>query len=349
MSGIRRMPGMGERAYVYAKACGIIGKSFIGKRISSLEKVNRLSELDRMIFPLSSRDLPENELLVDLEKRIISREVNSIISVVGSLSGVPEFLALLIRGYEYTDLKSSIIAALEGEKTRPVHTDLGDFQTVHFEAWPDIKAMLLETEFVFLLDKKIVDIEERGGISMQTVLDRHYYNALWKALLSLPLKDRFAAARILSDEISLRNAGWVLRLRTYFGMTPEEVKTHLIDMPLKKGKYGSRSLADEAIQCLGFPLDSYAAWTSWRWKGFINPDTGARHWTIDPRYFQNAASRYLYRLARRYFRARPFSLDAIFCFIKLKQFEEDILTSSAEGLSIGMSSREIYAMMGVEM
>ena len=363
------MPGMGERAYVYAKACGIIGKSFIGKRFRDLERANRLSELDRIIFPLSSRDLPEKELLLDLEKRITNREVASVISIVGSFSRVPEFLALLVRSYEYTDLKSAIIASLRHGPT-PAHTDLGEFQTVHFDAWPDIKAMIGNTEFEFLLDKKIVDIEEKGGVTMQTLLDRHYYNALWKSLFSLPAKDRQMAGRILSEEISLRNVGWALRLRTYYDMSPSAVMPHLIIIPVKgkapRGRStvgetrvydaapiwalaaGSRTLAEAAIQSLDFPLDSYSPWSSWRWKEFINPEVGGKHWTIDPRYFQNAASRYLYRLAARHFRTNPFSLDTVFCFIKLKQFEEDILTSCAEGLSIGMSSREIYTMMGVE-
>jgi len=371
MPGIGKMPGMGKRAYVYAKACGIIGKSFIGKRIRELERANRLSDLDRIIFPLSSRDLPEKELLLDLEKRITNREVASIISIVGCFSKVPEFLALLVRSYEYTDLKSAIIASLR-HGPAPAHTDLGNFQTVNFDAWPDINTMIGGTEFKFLLDKKIVDIEENDGITMQTLLDRYYYNALWKSLFSLPAKDRRVAGRILSEEISLRNVGWALRLRTYYGMSPSAVMPHLILIPVRgnvsRGRKpgsaaearvhdaaplwalatGSRTLAQEAVQSLDFPLDNYAAWSSWRWKEFINPEVGGNHWTIDPRYFQNAASRYLYRLAARFLRTNPFSLDMVFCFIKLKQFEEDILTSCAEGLSIGMSSREIYTMLGVE-
>ena len=136
------MPTTGERAYVYAKACGIIGKSFIGERIGRLETVGRLSELDRLIFPSSPRDLPEKELLVNLEDRIIDRAVDSIIPIILSFTKPPEFLILLLRSYEFTDLKSALIAALEGAKTAPAHTDIGRFQTVHFDAWPDIPAMI---------------------------------------------------------------------------------------------------------------------------------------------------------------------------------------------------------------
>ena len=350
---MRRMPGAGERAYAYAKACGIIGRSFIGKRVRRLEGVSRLSELDRMVFPQASRDLPEKELLLDLEKRITGRSVNSIISVVKSFSAVPEFLKLLIRSYEYADLKTAISHIQDRDGKAPVNTDIGEFRTVRFDAWPDLPAMIKGTEFEFLLDKKIVKDEKQAGILMQTLLDRHYYGALWESLLSLPQNDRYAAEKILSDEISLRNSSWTLRLRTYYRMTAEEVKSHLVDLPARgKNPYGtspvSHSLAFDALACLEFPLDNFAAWSAWRWSSFLNPDSGGRRWKVDPRYFQNAASLYLYRLSRRYFRSRPFSLDTIFCFIKLKQFEEDVLTSSVEGLGMGMSSGDIFSMLGVE-
>ena len=394
MPGLRS-PGMGERAYVYAKACGIIGKSFVGKRMPKLADATRLSELDRMVFPTASRDLPEKELLVDLEDRIIGRAVDSIIALVECFSKPPELLILLIRSYEYTDLKIALDASLGGERTAPAHTDIGRFQTVHFDKYPDIRGMIEGTEFEFLLDKSGALYRELGGISLQTILDRHYYNALWKSLSLLPKRDKYAAEKILSDEISLRNASWALRLRTYYWMTPDEVKLHLIyasskggeDMPVNSGepvlkkasadvkagkhfshyikapggkkfylyKSKTRSLADEAIQSLEFPLDSSTAWASWRWRDFLNPDSanqslaGGGFWSVDPRYFQNAASRYLYDLARHYFRLHPFTLDTIFCFIKLKLFEEDILTSDAEGLGMGMSSQDVFSLLGVKL
>ena len=361
MQGIRRIPGAGERAYAYAKACGIIGKSFLGKRMPRLAEAARLSDLDRMVFPTSSRDLPEKELLLDLEERIIHRAVNSIISIVECFSRPPELLTLLIRSYEYTDLKGALDASLQGDTAAPVHTDIGRFQTIRFDKWPDIKAMIEGTEFNFLLDKSGVLYKDIGGVPLHTILDQHYYSSLWKSLSSMAKKDRFAVEKILADEISLRNSSWALRLRTYYLMPPDEVKLHLIyasadggggeflppgaGKPSRKSK--TRSLADEAVQCLEFPLDDFASWSSWRWKGFLNPDRGGI-WRADPRYFQNAASRHLYNLARHYFRVHPFSLDTIFCFIKLKQFEEDILTSDAEGLDMGMSSRDVFSMLGVE-
>jgi vacuolar-type H+-ATPase subunit C/Vma6 len=212
------------------------------------------------------------------------------------------------------------------------------------------------------------NFSEMQSFSLQSVLDQHYYSALWNALIALPSGDRQAAKRILSNEISLKNSSWALRLRTFYQMPVEEVKLHLVDVSEenlrpatfsgqarrqvpakgKKPQVSSASLACEALNCLNYQMDNYADWSSWRWKEFLNPPFEGRHWQADPRFFQNAASRYLYNLAKRNFRLNPSSLDTVFCFIKLKQFEEDVLTSSVEGLGIGMSVRDTLSMLGVE-
>jgi vacuolar-type H+-ATPase subunit C/Vma6 len=224
---------------------------------------------------------------------------------------------------------------------------------VHFEAWPDIPKMVEGTAFEFLLEKlnqEKPSFSEKTGFSLQTVLDQHYYSALWKSLFSLPATDRQAAKKILSDEISLKNSSWALRLRAFYQMPAEEIKSHLVDIPAggKKTQGSSASLAREALTCLDYQLDNYSDWSSWRWKEFLNPPFEGRHWQADPRFFQNAASRYLYNLAKHNFRINPSALDTVFCFIKLKQFEEDVLTSSVEGLGIGMSVRDTISMLGVE-
>jgi vacuolar-type H+-ATPase subunit C/Vma6 len=365
---------MGERAYLYAKACGIFGKSFVDKRISSLRNVNRLADLDRLVFPESSHILPERELLVDLEYRLIGRAVQSIIGIVKCYKDPPELFKLLIRGYEYADLKTALAPSIAGETAAPVITDIGEFGTVHFDAWPDIPAMIKNTEFEFLLDKKGALYQELGDISLQTVVDRHYYNNLWEALFKIPKRDRSASKLILSEEISLRNAVWALRLRTYYKMPVEEVKLHLIYIPsedregsLNAGppkksptshkptvhhnriKHKERpSLADDAISSLNLALDNHAEWTAWKRFEFLNPENPGEVWHADPRYFQNASSEYLYRLARSHFHRHPFSIDAAFCFIKVKQFEEDLLTSIAEGLGLGISSGDVFSLLEVE-
>ncbi|MDR1931114.1 MAG: V-type ATPase subunit [Treponema sp.] len=339
----------GERSYVYAKACGIVGKSFVGRRISALRPVTRLSELDRLIFSGAARELPERELLPDLERRLLERSVKSIISIVNCFKNPPELLVRLLRVYEYSDLKTALALVNSGEnplEKKFVFTGLGGFGSVKFGAFPDLSAMLEGTEFAFLLDKKGRLRTDFDGSPPETILDNHYYRRLWESLLKLKKSDRRAAERIILEEISLRNCSWVLRLRTYYGMRPEELALHLIrpGETKKPGAEGPGPFSAEIEDALKLPLDSRGEWERWRRAEFLNPE-GVGPWRVDPRYFQNAASEYLYRLALRSFRRRPFSIDTAFCFIKLKQFEEDLLTSDAEGLGLGMSSKDVFGIL----
>ncbi|MDR1024990.1 MAG: V-type ATPase subunit [Treponema sp.] len=353
------MPGAGERAFVYAKACGIMGKSFVAKRIPPLARLDRLSALDRLVFPQGSRELPERELLPDLERRITDRTVSRILAVVSSYSRPPELLLRLLRTWEYADLKSSLNALVGGESSFPSWTRLGPFGTVRFAAYPDLSAMLRGTEFEFLLDKGMNLVKGGDAVKAQTELDKRYYRSLWQAMRRLPPGDRMVSEWILGEEISLRNCIWALRLRTYYGMSGREAAEHLMDMdppkagkvpiPKKKGPAAGvpGSLLADAHAMLEFGLDSRSAWVGWRRERFLNPEIPGQDWVVNPRYFQNAAGDYLYKLALRSFRRKPFSIDTAFCFIRIKQYEEDLLISLAEGLGLGMTSQEILALLEV--
>jgi vacuolar-type H+-ATPase subunit C/Vma6 len=342
------MPGAGERAYVYARSCGMLEKSFIGKKISLLSGLSRLSELDRLIFPRGGRELPERELLRDLEERISGRAVGQIIMILSSFRKPPELMIRLLRAYEYADLKSALNALSGGEKRRPAFTDLGPFQTLNFAAWPDFPAVIRGTEFEFLLKRDLKKLDPAESILIETELDRIYYASLWKALYALAPRDRVCAEKLLAEELSLRNVLWALRLRTYYEMPAEEARKHLMEGGAGKIRRRSLpSLSADAEASLGFALDNRRDWEGWNREKFLNPVEGNGSWRADPRYFQNAASDYLYRLARRSFHRNPFSLDAVFCFIKLKQFEEDVLTSVAEGLGLGMSGGDVFPLLGV--
>jgi vacuolar-type H+-ATPase subunit C/Vma6 len=338
------MRDIGKRAYVYAKSCGIVGKSFVGRGIPRLRGLDRLQELDRLIFPEESRELPGQELLRDLERRLTGRAVKQILAIVASYSRTPEPLARLLRAYEYADVKSLLNHVESREAGLPVFTDIKPFGTVHWAAYPDLTAMFRDTEFAWIAGE---EPESGGGmhnILLQAKLDRQYYGLLWDSFRRLAGKDRKAGEFILGEEISLRNCMWALRLRCYYGMGLEKGRIFLLDIPLKSG----RSTQTDALAALNFPLDDPPSWEKWPRKSFLNPWTPGEPWEPDPRFFQNAASRYLYRLALRSFRRQPFSLDTAFCFIKLKQFEEDLLTSVAEGLGMGISSGEILKLLEAE-
>ncbi|MDR1389419.1 MAG: V-type ATPase subunit [Treponema sp.] len=330
------MASAGERAYVFAKACGIVSKSWIGRRAATLRGISRLAELDRLVFSTGARELPEKELLGDLEARLLTRSVNAALSLLGSYARPPEILIRLVKVYEYAELKSLVALKRRGfPSAPPSHADIGAFGAIRYQAWPDLAGMLAGTEYAFIIDRRGAFISDEG-VSVETALDNDYYAKLWKSLVRLRKRDRAASEKILREEISLRNCVWALRLRTYYEMPPDTVKRHLVAVE-------GENFSADAEAALELPLDNREAWLRWKRLAFLNDDSAA--WKADPRYFQNSASLYLYRLALRGMRLHALSIDAAFCFIKLKQFEEDLLTSYAEGLSLGMSGDDVARML----
>jgi vacuolar-type H+-ATPase subunit C/Vma6 len=219
--------------------------------------------------------------------------------------------------------------------------------------------MLDGTEFEFILEKdlKAMKSADFDFTPLEAELDLHYYTLLLQSLSRLSSADSVLVRRILADEISLRNCVWALRLRTYFKKKPDETAKYLMDQKMfcdfteipgaiqPKNSGGETSLAAEAHTSLEFSLDTRSDWKNWRWERLLNPEKAGEHWTADPRFFQNAASHYVYRLSSRCFRLMPFSINSIFCYIKLKQFEEDLLTSVTEGLGLGMAGKDVFDLL----
>jgi len=368
--GRRNNVDAGERAFAYAKACGIIGKSFVGKRMSALGRLNALNEFGRMVFPDVTYELPGRELLVDLERRLLQRTIRHILAVINSYSNPPELLLRQLRSCEYADLKTCLHHIVVDKPIPSMLCDIGKYGTVRFNAYPDLKAMIAGTEFEFILSK---DLKAAGFDinSLEAELDLQYYTLLMKSLQRLSAEDRLLAQRILAEEISLRNCIWALRLRTYFEKTSQETEKYLMHLEIPQCppaeipgdiqprfssqtsaalmgvNVGMISLDREAEESLYFPLDNRSNWKGWRWESLLNPEEHGGTWTANPRFFQNAASRYIYRLSLRCFRRMPFSVNAEFCYIKLKQFEEDLLTSVAEGLGLGMGGNDVFNLLEV--
>jgi vacuolar-type H+-ATPase subunit C/Vma6 len=332
----------GERAFVYAKSCGIIGKSFVGKRLGGLSSIASPLELENAVFPLDKND---GDSLDGMETKLAKRAIGAILSVIGAFQKTPEILVLLVRVYEYNDLKRAISAMCAGEEKAPEWRDLRGFSTVRFQAYPDLKAMLKGTEFGFLLKEGVEFGKIPRADAFSALLDKHYYAALLAALARVPKRDCLGARHLFSEEISLLNCSLALRMRSYYGMKDEEVRSRLIGGKLDR--YGA-SLDRDATASLSKELDHLADWQDWRRKSFLNIEGGGKYWKCNPRHFQNAASVYLYRLARRYFRRHPFSLDTACCFIRLKQFEEQALTGIAEGAKLNVGVREVFKTLNIQ-
>jgi len=346
-----------DSGYAYAKASWIIGKSFLGRRMSLLSGIHSLSDLDKLIFPEQHKELPGRELLVDMESRITDRAVRQILSIVNSYTEPPKLLTRSLKIFEHSNLKECLSHIISGKKDKPKIYNIGRFKTIRFEHYPDAASMIRKSDFDFLLSDDLKNIKPGMDLnnpawasvdikSIETKIDNRFYQGLIESLSQLSEEEHEIASRLIADEISLRNCVWALRLRTFFQKSEAETAKYLMNFKLLGNIHQKKaSLASDAKISLDLPLDVRLPWRGWRWERFLNPEISVSNWTADPRYFQNTASRYIYQLAFHNFHSSPMSISAIYCFIKLIQFEEDILTSVAEGLSLGMDSSSVIKLL----
>jgi hypothetical protein len=294
----------GERAYIYAKACGMIARSFVGDRVKRLASVSSTEALQDMVFGAADTGLDSGSgggTIEDIEKRLALREREAVASIMRSFRHPPPLLRLLADG----DSPAQNLAASQ--------TEAGSVS-------------------------KTADLDEN---IRQSAL---YYRAFWEELEKIPLSDRQLITKIAVDEMRLKNAVWALRLRVYYSMPPGQIRAFLIDPCQGKSRIPLRR---EALHSLTLDIEEESQWHDWRFWRYLNKPAAGQYWKVDPRFFQNQAALRLYHLARQCLRRRPFSLDTSCCFIKLKQFEKDVLTSIAEAARLGMTGGDALAILGL--
>ncbi|MDR0526232.1 MAG: V-type ATPase subunit [Spirochaetaceae bacterium] len=325
-----------ERSFIYAKCCGIIARSFVEGRISRLIELNSIKEFYSMVFGDSANsDLISNSM----ERAIINKTAGELLLILKSFKKTPEFLVRLVKSYESADLKNAI-TAIKTKKPAPEITPLGRFTGIKWQAYPDIKKMLQKTEYSFLLN---LNIEGTEDSEIQAAIDKNYYSILLSELKRLNPNEIPCFSKLIAEEVSLINCSRALRLRVYYNTNKAAIGSWLIDE--KTCKNGD-SLARDAKKSLEFDVSHHADWVLWKRFRFLNPQTQNSYWKCDPCFFQHSASIYLYNIARKSFRRRPFCIDTAACFIRLKQFEEQLLCGVAEGLLLGVSPKEVLNLMG---
>jgi hypothetical protein len=353
-----------DRAFIFAKACGIIGKSFVGPNLAKLKAVSSLEDLQKLVIA----DAPEgaagtqDSLLGDsgsrqidvmaLEAAIRQRAMRHILNVVGHYDKNPPIVAHLVQAVEYAELKNCINAIHENEKTPPAHTNIGRYASMHFDAYPDLEQMLIGNKVFFTVQNPDKSFPKMGqdfdAEKLCADIDVYYYTRLWKILVKTRRSDCRVIHRIENDEIIYKNIAWALRLRKYYNYSGVDIDKRLIHINIKSQDSSVRDMAAPAQATYAYRLDDRGDWNKWRYQNMLNPETSGAFWRCDPRYFQNAASMKLYLNTWRHFPFSPFSLDTACCYIRLKQFEMQVLNGIAEGLRLGLTASDVFSTLGFD-
>lgn len=336
------MDKSGASAYVYAKASGIIARSFVGNRTIKLFETKSLSELWSLIFNTEVPMVPEIMLAKQIEVEAQKKFIKQYIDLVSCYSKPEPIFTILLRFYEYSNLKDVVSSLVTGKNQLPSLVDIGKFATIDYSKYPDLAKMTENTEFAWCTE--IPDIHKEKDFEYK--LDLQYVRSVWAAIQKLPKLERIPVENFIKQSFSQRNVAWVVRLKLYYKYTNEQIKKRLLS--ISENPTENDPIAGEAIKVLDLPVDSWADWKQSVYSDCLNPYLGSDDWTVDPRWLQQAMSKKNNALALKTFRQYPFTANVLVTWFKMKQFELDCIRTAAEGLRLNVSSSEIKKIAGFE-
>lgn len=334
------MDRAGAASFVYAKACGMYARSFVGSRAKKLFEAKRLQDLWSLLFKEEVPLVPEGMLALLLERKSEEYAVRDFITLV-SVYDKPDPVSLaLLSLYDYNNLKAASSSILLGKTERPFMVDIGEFAMFDASLWPDLAGMTQNTPVSWY--NRVPDPTEL--IEWETRLDHEYYRSLWFSLQSLKGEDRISTEKLIREEIILQNIIWTMRLRVYYEKTGDEILPMLAGN--NDGKAVAKILCEPAQAIFEKSVDSWKDWSTWKYSWLLNPHEEGVPWTVDPRWAQLSADTYLYNLALKEFHQHPFTIGVLVSFFKIKQLEEHLIRVAAEGLRLGVSENQMREFLG---
>jgi hypothetical protein len=135
-----------------------------------------------------------------------------------------------------------------------------------------------------------------------------------------------------------------MRLKVYYNMGEDEI----IPLLACSGKHRPKDdpLVRPALAILGKPLDIWNEWSAWHYSWLLNPHEEGVPWTLEPRWAQLAAEKYLSRLALRQFHQNPFTPGVLVSFFRILQLEQQTIRIASEGIRLGATGSQMQEFMG---
>ena len=106
----------GAQAFVYAKACGRLAKSFVGEKANVLYQAKSLSELWTLVFKSPSPLIPEVLLAQKIEEEAFKKFISDYVNFIDQFDKPEKFLSDQFFLYEVSNLKEIIDSLCAGEK-----------------------------------------------------------------------------------------------------------------------------------------------------------------------------------------------------------------------------------------
>lgn len=335
------MDKVAANSYIYAKASGIIGKSFIGQNSSKMFSAKNLGELWAVLFNSNVPALPEKLLAQEIEKEAFHRFITQYTDFVKLYDTPEEIMLDQLYIYEAENLKEVYDTLCEGEVTCPELIDLGDFSRLNYSAWPNISEITYGSPFNWC--NKVTGVHDKQKIEFK--IDIQVVKELWNAIEKTSGENRIALEKLYLNEYVIKNIVWALRLKKYYKWDNDKILENLIyvtDSPSKKDP-----IAAPAIYILDKELDNYSHWENWKYAQLLNPHIGGEVWSVEPGWIEKSNRVRMNKIALQIFHQYPMIEASLMAWFKVKNFELSCIRTAVESLRLGINSKDAMNTLGI--
>lgn len=328
-------------AYIYAKASGIIGKSFVDSRSADIFEAKSLTDLWTLIFRTPAPAIPEIMLAERIEKEAFKRFVDQYTYFVSLYDKPDQILIDQLFIYESENLKAIGSALCAGDKECPHLINFGKFSQLNYKAWPDVAKITAKSPYSWY--DHVPSIHEQQSLEFK--IDLQVIRHLWKAIQKTTGETRIQLEDLYLNEYCIKNIVWALRLKINYKWDKDKIIENLIyvtDSPS-----ASDPIAGPAIQIFNKETDVYEQWADWKYRALLNPHVAGEVWSVQPSWIERKNRVRMGKLASHVFHAYPMSTVALIGWYKMKNFEMSCIRTAVESLRMGISSQDAKDAVGI--
>jgi len=245
--------------FINAKLRARISKIVSGDTLERMIRAPSLEEAFRIVsdtsFHAAGEVYARTGDLKLAEQEILKREIGLYMEIEKYIKGgTQQFVRTLASRFEIENLKNALrLFFTRTEKKRPVEAlsrylvrerilhDIAVDEIIKSENLDGIVQVLSETPYAGIVEQHKADVEkDRSLFRLEIALDKYYYETLIRDTQKLTPPDRRTALRLIGIEIDIQNIDWIIRFKTYYGLSMETVMGLVIQ--------GGRILASQSIR-----------------------------------------------------------------------------------------------------
>lgn len=327
--------------YIYAKASGMLSRSYIGERAAALFGLRSLSELWAILFDEEVPAVPETLLAKRLEEAAARKFIGEYTRLLSLYDKPDEVLIRLLQYFDYENLKSLGAAAAMGQSERPQVYDIAPFNIIDCSAWPSIEKITRDGELSWYNKAPAVFEQQQ----LDTELDIQYIEKIYKAARAVRGEEGRAVHDLIVRRYSMRNILWVLRLKLYYKMERDEIVQRLAFLDAADGE--NDLLAGDALRIIDKNVEHFEDWEKWKYAALLNPHEEGNVWAVDPRWVEEAFEKDFLRRALKLFHSYPWTPMVMVSWFFIKQKELDYIRSATEALRLNMEASSAMEAAGI--